>query len=69
MMIDAKVIAPVYIAARALIDFMDLNSGAATGELIQKLRNAIVETDELQIPEFLRRTKPRETATGLEDLL
>jgi hypothetical protein len=69
---------PVYVAARAVIDYMDKNSGACTGQLLNGLRNALAETDDLAIPEFLRRKRPAaehwdhapETSNeGLEDLL
>lgn len=72
---------PVYVAARALIDFMDSHDNACTGQLINGLRNALAETDDLEIPEFLRRkpsaaeyfgqkpaVEPSSNA-GLEDLL
>lgn len=67
--LEAAPLYAVYVAARDVIDYMDRNSGACTGQLLQRLRNALVETDELQIPEFLRRKQPKESNSGLEDLL
>lgn len=71
-MTDKPSLLPVYLVARKLIDFMDQHDGACRGDLIQELRNALVDTDELLIPEFLRRSpKPPAVASsdGLEDLL
>lgn len=62
---------PIYLAAKALIDYMRDNSGAATGELIKALAHEVDKYDDLTIPDFLRRPLPdKMTGTeGLEDLL
>jgi|GEM_PF-5166917 len=59
----------VYVRARAVIDYMDRNSGACTGQLLNDLRRVLADFDELEIPVFLRRTKPKESNDGLEDLV
>lgn len=63
----------IYLAAKALIDYMRLNSGAATGVLIKSLAHEVDVYDDLTIPGFLKRPAPEKleiTGTeGLEDLL
>lgn len=62
---------PIYLAAKALIDYMRENSGAATGTLIKELTRQVDLYDDLTIPDFLKRPVPEKLAgiEGLEDLL
>lgn len=62
---------PIYLAAKALTDFMRANSGAATGELIKALVHEVDKYDDLTIPEFLKRPVPEKMTgiEGLEDML
>lgn len=46
---------PIYLAAKALSDYMRKNSGAATGQLVNALHKAVDDYDDLTIPDFLRR--------------
>lgn len=46
---------PIYLAAKALTDYMRANSGAATGQLVNALYKAVDDYDDLTIPNFLRR--------------
>lgn len=61
----------IYLAAKALIDYMRDNSGAATGTLIKALAHEVDVYDDLTIPGFLKRPAPEKltSTAGLEDLL